>query len=71
VPGAIDTVSVYLNPTRLEQVAGDIIACHPRRVIFNPGTESTVVRGRLEASGVRCIEACTLVLLRTGQYQTA
>lgn len=68
VPGQIDTVSVYVNAERLEKLIDEIIVCRPRRVIFNPGTESPVVRERLEAAGVHCVEACTLVLLRTGQY---
>jgi hypothetical protein len=40
----------------------------PARVIFNPGTENQEFAQQLEAQGIETIEACTLVMLRTGQY---
>jgi hypothetical protein len=38
-------------------------------VIFNPGAESPRLKDRLEAAGIRVQWECTLVLLRTGQYE--
>ena len=40
----------------------------PKRVIFNPGSESPYLQEALEKAGIKAEEACTLVLLRTGQY---
>jgi hypothetical protein len=37
-------------------------------VIFNPGTESTHFQNICEENGIEAAEACTLVLLSTGQY---
>jgi uncharacterized protein len=64
----VDTVTLYVNPTRLEGYAKDIIKLAPRRVIFNPGTESPDIAQRLEAAGIETTEGCTLVMLKTGQF---
>jgi len=37
-------------------------------VIFNPGTENPDEYEGLRAAGIEPTEACTLVLLRTGQF---
>lgn len=64
----IDTLTLYINPTLLLPMIEDIIKLSPRRVIFNPGTESREIKTRLKISGIECMEACTLVLLSTGQF---
>ena len=45
-----------------------ILEQHPRRVIFNPGAENPEFEKILTEKGIQTIEACTLVLLGTGQY---
>ena len=65
----IDTVTVYINPAHLELVVDDILVLHPRRVIFNPGSESETEIKRLEAAGINVEAACTLVLLATNQFE--
>jgi predicted CoA-binding protein len=67
-PEKIDTLTLYVNPKILETYVDQIIALKPRRVIFNPGTESTAIEQKLEAAGIEAIEACTLVMLRTHQF---
>jgi predicted CoA-binding protein len=64
----IDTVTLYVNPERLEQFRGYIIGLKPRRVIFNPGTEFSDFEAELRSNGIEAVEACTLVLLSTGMY---
>lgn len=64
----VDTLSVYLNPAQLEAQIPAILALKPGRVILNPGTESEVVAAALAKAGIAYEEACTLVLLRTGQF---
>lgn len=64
----IDTLTLYLGPERLEKLIPEILELHPRRVIFNPGTESPALQAALTAAAIPWIEACTLVLLRTGQF---
>ena len=68
VSGPVDTLTLYLGPERLEPLTADIVALRPGRVIFNPGTESATVQAALDAAGISWQEACTLVLLRTGQF---
>ncbi|HRI00153.1 MAG TPA: CoA-binding protein [Saprospiraceae bacterium] len=64
----VDTVSLYLNPTNQESWYSYILQLRPRRIIFNPGTENPVLSSLAQAHGIECTEACTLVLLSTGQY---
>lgn len=68
VPKPLDTVTLYVNPRISEPMAQEIIEAGPKRVIMNPGTESEVLKKKLTEAGIRVIEACTLVLLRTNQF---
>jgi len=67
----IDTLTMYVNPKISAGMKDDIVALKPRRVIFNPGTENPELEAALEKAGIHTVEACTLVLLRTGGYETA
>ena len=67
----IHTLTLYVGPARGEAMAPDILALKPQRVIMNPGAESDTLEDQLSQAGIRCIRACTLVLLRTGQFETA
>lgn len=64
----IDTVTLYLNPVNQQAYYDYIISLHPKRVIFNPGTENEAFAELLHANHIPSMEACTLVLLSTGQY---
>ncbi len=68
ITGNIDTVSVYVRPEILKSALDDLIALAPKRVIFNPGTEDDGMMKTLTHQGIHVLEACTLVLLRTGQF---
>ena len=69
VEGPVDTLTLYVRAAISESVANDIIAINPGRVLFNPGTESTVLQAQLDEAGIPWEEACTLVLLGTGGFQ--
>jgi uncharacterized protein len=64
----IDTVTMYLNPERQKEYEEYIIALHPKRIIFNPGAENPSFAEKASKAGIQAIEACTLVMLGTGQY---
>lgn len=64
----IDTLTMYVNPRISSGLEKDILALKPKRVIFNPGSENSDLIAKLNAAGIKTEEACTLVLLRTGQY---
>lgn len=64
----LDTVSVYLNPANQKEYYDYILSLHPRRIIFNPGAENEEFENLAKKNGIEPVEACTLVLLSTGQY---
>jgi predicted CoA-binding protein len=64
----LDTVTLYLNIENQKNYYDFIVEQHPNRVIFNPGAENPEFVKILEAKGIKTMEACTLVLLGTGQY---
>ena len=66
----IDTLTVYVNPTRLAPLVDEILSLGPKRVILNPGTESDDVEASLSKAGIDVLRACTLVLLSTGQFES-
>ena len=68
VPAPLHTVTMYVSPALSAGLAGEILAAKPARVIFNPGTENPEAYARLDAAGIAHEEACTLVLLRSGQF---
>lgn len=64
----IDTVTLYLNPTRQRDYYNYIVEAQPKRVIFNPGTENPEFYQLLQLNNIKVEIACTLVLLTTNQY---
>jgi len=66
--GPLDTLTLYLSPNRQMQVMSELVAAKPRRVIFNPGTESIESKRQFERAGIMTEEACTLIMLQTGQF---
>jgi hypothetical protein len=57
-----------LGPSAQEDYYNAIIDLKPRRIIFNPGTENPILNSLATEKGIETIEACTLVMLKTGQY---
>ena len=68
IPTPIDTISIYLSASHQNAVAEDILRSGARRVIFNPGAENPKLLARLKTAGIEAMDACTLVLLNTGQF---
>lgn len=64
----IHTVTLYLNPNNQKPYYDYILGLQPKRIIFNPGTENPELESLAKAKGIEAIEACTLVMLSTGQY---
>lgn len=64
----IDTVTLYLNPFNQKEYYDYILSLKPRRIIFNPGTENDELAEKAAEQGIHTMEACTLVMLSTGQY---
>ncbi len=68
ISGPVDTVTMYVGAAISSGLEDKLIAFKPRRVIFNPGAENAPLAGALQKAGIACEEACTLVLLNTGQF---
>jgi len=64
----VDTVTLYIGPQRQPEHYEYILSLKPKRIIFNPGTENPTLEKLAEERGIEALEACTLVMLRTGQY---
>jgi predicted CoA-binding protein len=64
----VHTLTLYLGPLHSRGQLDDILALAPQRVIFNPGTQSPHLATRLQAAGIECVHACTLVMLRSGLF---
>lgn len=64
----VDTITLYIGPDLQDDYFDYILKTNPKRVIFNPGTENQKLEELLQKNGIEPVEACTLVLLATGQY---
>jgi predicted CoA-binding protein len=64
----IDTITLYLNEKNQKEYYDYILSLQPKRIIFNPGAENDELYDMAIKKGIQPIEACTLVLLSTGQY---
>jgi predicted CoA-binding protein len=64
----IHTVSLYVGPKNQKEYFNYVLKINPKRVIFNPGTENLEFSNFLTLNGIKCENACTLVLLSTNQY---
>lgn len=64
----IDTITLYVGPQNQAPYYDYILNTKPKRVIFNPGAENPELMEKLDKQGVETVNACTLVMLNTGQY---
>jgi predicted CoA-binding protein len=64
----VDTVTLYLNAANQRGYYDYILSLHPKRIIFNPGAENPELEELAIQNKIQPVEACTLVLLSTGQY---
>lgn len=64
----VHTVTLYIGPQHQPEWYDYILSLKPKRIIFNPGTENDEFEKLAEDHDIEALEACTLVMLRTGQY---
>jgi predicted CoA-binding protein len=64
----VHTMTLYVGPQNQGELLDYARRIKPTRIIFNPGTENPSLYGELEKVGIKVEEACTLVLLHTGQF---
>jgi predicted CoA-binding protein len=64
----VDTVTLYLNPKNQVEYYDYILNLHPKRIIFNPGTENEELMRKARENNIQPVIGCTLVMLTTGQF---
>jgi predicted CoA-binding protein len=65
---AYDTVTMYVSPANQLELMPTILGLHPKRIIFNPGTENPAFEKEALLHGIEVENACTLVMLRSRMY---
>lgn len=68
IDNKVHTLTLYVGQERGIKLLKEMIDLRPDRVIMNPGTESDKIEEQLTAAGIDVLRACTLVMLRTGQF---
>ena len=64
----VDTVTLYVGSRNIPEWINYIIGLHPRRIIFNPGTENTELAEKARENNIEVVFGCTLVMLRSNSY---
>jgi predicted CoA-binding protein len=64
----VHTVTMYLAPYHQGEIFDYVLALRPKRVIFNPGTESPELEEWLESYNIEIVHDCTLVMLSNGTF---
>jgi hypothetical protein len=59
---------MYLSAANQKPYYDYVLTLRPKRIIFNPGAENDELSALAKANGIQPMEACTLVMLSTGQY---
>jgi hypothetical protein len=64
----IHTITLYIGTGNQEEWTDYLISLNPKRIIFNPGTENPLFLQKAKAKGIEVLDACTLVMISTGQF---
>jgi hypothetical protein len=66
--GSVHTIALYLNANNQKEYYNTILALHPQRIIFNPGTTNPELASIAETAGISIINDCMLVMLSSGRF---
>lgn len=64
----IHTVTLYVGPARQKEYYTWLLSLHPKRIIFNPGTENQEFMSMARKEGIEVLEDCTLIMLNAGRF---
>lgn len=64
----VDTITMYIGASNQKEWYDYILGTKPKRIIFNPGAENPELEQLAAEKGIKTENACTLVMLRSGQY---
>jgi predicted CoA-binding protein len=62
----VDTITVFLNAERQRKYYESIVSMHPKRIIFNPGTENPELVKIAHKHNIQVVSGCTIALLTSG-----
>ncbi len=63
---SVDTISIYLNADRQKKYYDYILSLHPKRIIFNPGTENPELVSIAKKHCIEIVTGCTIAMLAAG-----
>jgi predicted CoA-binding protein len=66
--GPVHTVTLYMNAENQQEYYDYILSIHPKRIIFNPGTENRVFADILRKENIEVISDCMLIMLACGKF---
>lgn len=64
----IHTITLYLNANHQKEWEEYLLSLEPKRIIFNPGAENLRLAQKAQNEGIETLNACTLVMINSGQY---
>lgn len=64
----VDTLTLYVGPERSDKLRESIFKLKPKRIIMNPGAENDELEAAAQAQNIEVVRGCTLVMLRTQQF---
>lgn len=64
----VHTVLIYLSPDHQGEIFDYVLSLRPKRVVFNPGTESPEFQEWLESYNISVVRDCSLVMMATGRF---
>jgi len=64
----VHTVLIYVAPINQSSIVDYVLSLRPKRVIFNPGTESPEFEDLLESYDVKVVHECSLVMIAMGRF---
>ena len=64
----IHTITMYVGKHHQADLEEYILSLHPKRIIFNPGSENNELSQKARELGIETLNACTLVMLSSDQF---
>lgn len=64
----VHSVLMYVAPYHQGEIFDYVLSLRPKRVIFNPGTESPEFAELLESYDIKVVHDCSLVMMAMGRF---
>ncbi|MBN2487265.1 MAG: CoA-binding protein [Bacteroidales bacterium] len=62
-----ENLLLYVGSRRQKDYYDYILKLHPKKIVFNPGTENPELMELAQKHNIECIEGCALVMINGGQ----